>query len=292
MSYLLRVCPWSNELYVHIFLTCAPKRESRESSMRATSMMYKCLSLVYSIRPSACWLMWYRQTVWEAYWVFALGTVYCDYWTWDNLHWQCVSREWGPYDPTEHVMSLDWYVSPDFWLPLPRCCAQFVETNVRSRTVQWPVSFHFLRFDLTGDCPSVRLSIQARTAQSHMEWSATPSCGRAAFGLAKDSSAWVFRGLVCDDIFSSCALMCFFTVRHQVCDCDLSTSSTQLKPISWPRPPGYKVSSSSLSLCAPSAASPSASSLAWSRSPEWPRTFTKWVRQDDSDCNLSSRKMS
>jgi len=48
---------------------------------------------------------------------------------------------------------------------------------------------HFLRFDLTGDCPAVRLSIQARTAQSHMARSATPSCGRAALGLAKNSSA-------------------------------------------------------------------------------------------------------
>jgi len=50
------------------------------------------------------------------------------------------------------------------------------------------VSPHFLRFDLTGDCPGVRLGIQARTAHSHMERSATPSCGRAAFGLAKNSS--------------------------------------------------------------------------------------------------------
>ena len=48
---------------------------------------------------------------------------------------------------------------------------------------------HFLRFNLTGDCPGVRLSIQARTAQSHMERSAAPSCGRAALGLAKNSSA-------------------------------------------------------------------------------------------------------
>jgi len=48
---------------------------------------------------------------------------------------------------------------------------------------------HFLRFDLTGDCPCVRLSIQARTAQSHMERSDTPSCGRAAFGLAENFSA-------------------------------------------------------------------------------------------------------
>ena len=48
------------------------------------------------------------------------------------------------------------------------------------------VSPHFLRFNLTGDCPGVRLSIQARTAQSHMERSATPRCGRAALGLAKN----------------------------------------------------------------------------------------------------------
>ena len=46
------------------------------------------------------------------------------------------------------------------------------------------VSPHFLRFNLTGDCPGVRLSIQARTAQSHMERSAAPSCGGAAFDLA------------------------------------------------------------------------------------------------------------
>ena len=45
------------------------------------------------------------------------------------------------------------------------------------------------RFDLTGDCPGLRLSIQARTAQSHMERSATPSCGHAALGLAKNSAA-------------------------------------------------------------------------------------------------------
>jgi len=116
------------------------------------------------------------------------------------------------------------------------------------------VSPHFLRFDLTGDCPGVRLSIQARTAQSHMERSATPSCGRAAFGLDKNSLAGVWRGLVCHDIFSSCALMRFCTVGHQVCDFYSSASSTQLKPISWPWPPGCKVSSSSLSLPAPSTA--------------------------------------
>jgi len=51
------------------------------------------------------------------------------------------------------------------------------------------MSPNFLRFDLTGDCPGVRLSIQARTAQSQMKRSATPNCGRAAFGLAKISSA-------------------------------------------------------------------------------------------------------
>jgi len=258
--------------------------------MRTTSMMYVCLSLVYSIRPSACWLDVLSSNGLRSSLSFRFGDSVL--WLLDlgYVHWQCVSREWGPFDLTEYFTSLDWYVSPDFRLPWPRCCAQFVETNVRSRTVQWPVSFHFLRFDLTGGCPSMRLSIQARTAQSHMERSATPSCGRAAFGLAENSSAWVFRDLVCDNIFSSCALMRFFTVRHQVCDCDLSTSSTQLKPISWPRLPGYKVSSSSLSLLAPSAARSSASS--WSGSPVWPRTFAKWVRQDDSDCNLSSRKMS
>jgi len=51
------------------------------------------------------------------------------------------------------------------------------------------VSPYFLRFDLTGDCPGVRLSIQARTDLSHMERSATPSCGRAALDLAKYFSA-------------------------------------------------------------------------------------------------------
>jgi len=152
------------------------------------------------------------------------------------------------------------------------------------------VSPHFLRFGLTGDCPGVRLSIQAHTAQSHMERSATPSCGRAALGLAKNSSAWVFRDQVCHGIFSLCAWMRFFTVGHQVCDFDLSASSTQLKPISLPWPPGYKVSSSSLSLSAPSTASLSASS--WSGSPEWLWTFTKRVRGDESDRNLSSSKMS
>jgi len=127
------------------------------------------------------------------------------------------------------------------------------------------VSPYFLRFNLTRDCPGVRLSIQARTAQSHIERSATPSCGRAAFSLAKNS-ARVFRDLVCHDIFSSCALMRFLTVGHQVCEFDLSVSSTQLKPISCPRPPGYKVCSLSPSWSAPSTASLSASS--WSGSPE------------------------
>jgi len=70
--------------------------------------------------------MWYHQTVWEAHWVCALGTVYCDCWIWDYLHWQSVSREWGPFGPIEHVVSLDWYVVPDFRLYLPCCCAQFV----------------------------------------------------------------------------------------------------------------------------------------------------------------------
>jgi len=36
---------------------------------------------------------------------------------------------------------------------------------------------HFLRFDWNGGCPGVRLSLQARTSQSHMEQSATPTCG-------------------------------------------------------------------------------------------------------------------
>jgi len=128
------------------------------------------------------------------------------------------------------------------------------------------VSPHFLRFDLTGDCPGVRLSIQARTAQSHIKQSATPSDGRAELGLAKNSSARVFCDLVCHDIFSSCTLMLFFTVGHEVCYFDLSASSTQLKTNFWPRPPGYKVSSSSLSLLALSTASLSASS--WSGPPE------------------------
>ena len=78
---------------------------------------------------------------------------------------------------------------------------------------------------------------------------------RAALGLAENSSTWVLSDLVCHDIFSSCALMRFFTVGHQVCDFDLSASSTQLKPISWPRSPGYKLFSWSLSWSAPSTAS-------------------------------------
>ena len=67
------------------------------------------------------------------------------------------------------------------------CCAQFVScfNNVCKVAVKLlvekclspclqshctvAVSPHFLRFYLTGDCPSVRLGIQARTAQSHME---------------------------------------------------------------------------------------------------------------------------
>ena len=99
---LLRECPrsaWSNELYVHIFLTCAHRRESGESSVRATSIMHMCLSLVSSIRPSVMVVgsMWYCQTVWKAHRVFALGTVYCDWWLWEYLRWQSVSRKWGPF---------------------------------------------------------------------------------------------------------------------------------------------------------------------------------------------------
>ena len=45
----------SNELYVHIFLTCAGRRDSGETSVRATSVMYMCWSLVSSIRPSGRW---------------------------------------------------------------------------------------------------------------------------------------------------------------------------------------------------------------------------------------------
>jgi len=37
------------------------------------------------------------------------------------------------------------------------------------------VVLHVLRFHLTGDCPGMRLSNQAHTAQSHMERSATPT---------------------------------------------------------------------------------------------------------------------
>jgi len=60
-----------------------------------------------------------------------------------------------------------------------------------------------------------------------------------------------------------CALMRVFTVGHQVCGFDVSASS---KTSSWPRPPGCKVSLSSLSLSAPATARLSAS---WSGSPEW-----------------------
>ena len=74
------------------------------------------------------------------------------------------------------------------------------------------VSFYFLRFDLTADCPGARLSIMVRTAQSHMKWSATPRCECAAFGLAKKFSAWLLRDLICHAIFSSCALMHFWCV--------------------------------------------------------------------------------
>jgi len=63
--------------------------------------------------------------------------------------------------------------------------------------------------------------------------------GGAAFGLANNSPAYVFRDLVCHEIFSSCAFMPLFTVGRQVCDLDLPASSTQLKTISWPRPPGF-----------------------------------------------------
>jgi len=41
----------------------------------------------------------------------------------------------------------------------------------------------------------MRLRIQARTSQSHMERCAEPSGGRAAFGLAKNSLEWIFRDL-------------------------------------------------------------------------------------------------
>jgi len=255
--------------------------------------------------------MWYRQTVWEVHRVFALGTVYCDYWLWEYLHWQSVSRKWGPFSPTEHVVSLGWCVATFLITFATLLCAVCF---MYRRWVRWQwscwwrnisspcpqshcavaVSPHFLevRFDRSHDCPGVRLSIQARTAQSHMERSATPSCGRASLGLAKNSSAWVFRDIVCNDIFSSCALtrMRFFTVVHQVCDFDFSASSAQLKTISWAQPPGYKVFSLSLSLSAPCTASLSASS--WSGSPEWPCTFTKRVREDETNRNLSSSKIS
>ena len=53
---------------------------------------------------------------------------------------------------------------------------------------------------MTGDCPGVRLSIQARTAQSHMERSATPSCGRAALGLAKNVNMRRLKFFVARDV--------------------------------------------------------------------------------------------
>jgi len=39
-----------------ISLTCARRRESGESSVRATAIMYMCLNLVSSIRPFGRWL--------------------------------------------------------------------------------------------------------------------------------------------------------------------------------------------------------------------------------------------
>jgi len=105
--------------------------------------------------------------------------------------------------------------------------------HVCSRTVQWP------------SVPISWGSIWQKIAPA-WGWASRPvlpnpiwseALGRAAFGLAKNSSAWAFRDLNCDDILSSCALMRFFTVGHQVCGFDLSASSTQLKTIFWPRPP-------------------------------------------------------
>ena len=103
------------------------------------------------------------------------------------------------------------------------------------------VSFHFSRFDLTADCPGARLSIVVRTAQSHMKRSATPRCGRAAFGLAKKFSAWLLRDLICHAIFSSCALMHFWCVIWLTC---------VVNPVE-----KHHLSSSSLSVSAPATAS-------------------------------------
>ena len=104
--HVLQECPssaWSNELYVHIFLTCARRRKSGE--LCAGDFNYVCVWVWY---PQSDHLvvgsMWYRQTVWEAHRVFSFGTVYCDCWLWEYLRWQSVSRKWGPFGPTDHVV--------------------------------------------------------------------------------------------------------------------------------------------------------------------------------------------
>ena len=57
--HVLRECPSEcvKQWIIHThFLTCARRRESGESSVRVTWIMYMCLSLISSIRPSGCWL--------------------------------------------------------------------------------------------------------------------------------------------------------------------------------------------------------------------------------------------
>jgi len=105
---------WSNGLYSNVCLSCARKRVSGESSVRATSCMKMRLILVSSISPLQTITMlvvssrWYCLTVWEAHRVFALelvslGCMLGNLWYWQSVlrkvktfrfHWACSVVGW------------------------------------------------------------------------------------------------------------------------------------------------------------------------------------------------------
>jgi len=116
--------------------------------------MYMCLGLASSIRPSGRWLDVVSSNGFRS----SLSFRFVDrvLWLLDlRLRWQ-----WSC-----------WWRSVSSPCPQLHCAVA--------------VSPHFLRFDLTGECPGVRLSIQARTAQSHMEQSSTPNFGCVTLALLR-----------------------------------------------------------------------------------------------------------
>ena len=195
--------------YIYTFSWRALAREkSGESSVRTTSIMYMCLSLVFLnqtiwsltqcgiIKPFDKLIefsLWGPCTMITGFKIMCIGRVYQES---EDLSDPLSMSNHQIFDQV--IWHFTWF-SITFATLLCAVCFRF------RRWVRWQwscwwrnvlspcpqshcavaVNPHFLMFNLTGDCPSVRICIQARTAQSHMERSATHTSGRATLVLLR-----------------------------------------------------------------------------------------------------------